>query len=288
MAQVSCMGFNVLAYGTNGAETPEERYPYVMTTIKDEMPDLIGIQEACEKGCSSSNNPQNTLDWVIRLSEDLGALGYGYSALKDQKGFVHPKQNIGSGLMIFFKKDRFELKESDAFSFPHDPYRYFQWAKLYDKEYDQNILFTNTHFSIPPKVAGAVSVPVGEAYRTAEAGMLLDFWYKNCDENTALFATGDYNSEPITVAQGILRSKQFKPSYLISKVPDDRGTVNVRVGHNNLIPHLIDFCFVNSEVQTVENYYPIVRRFETQNDGLFAGYASDHRAIMTYCNYIKK
>lgn len=283
MNQVSCMGFNVLAYGTAGAETPEVRYNYVMTTIKDEMPDLIGIQEACQLGCTK--NPQCTFDWVEHLAEDLGAVGYGYSALKDQQGFLHPKQNIGSGLMIFYKKDRFEVKESDAYSFPHDPYRYFHWAKLWDKEYEKNILFTNTHFSIPPKVADTVNVPVGEAYRTVEAAILLDFWYRNCDENTALFATGDYNSEPITLAQSILRSKQFKPSYLISATPDDRGTVNVRVEHNNLIPHLIDFCYVNPAAQTVLNYYPIVRRFATEDDGLFAGYASDHRAIMTYCDY---
>jgi len=283
MADITCMGFNVLAYGTNGAETPEERYPYVMTTIKDEMPDLIGIQEACQLGCTQ--NPQNTMDWVVRLGEDLGKLGYDYSALKDQKGFVHPKQNIGSGLMIFYKRDRFELKDSDAHSFVHDPYRYFHWAKLYDKKFGKDILFTNTHFSIPPKVCGTVNVPVGEAYRTIEAAILVEFWQNNCDENTALFATGDYNSEPHTMAQTILRSQVFKPSYLVSKVPDDRGTVNVRVGHNNILPPMIDFCYVNPEAQTVENYYPIVRRFETKNEGLFAGFASDHRAIMTYCNY---
>ncbi len=284
MSDISCMGFNVLAYGTNGAETPEERYPYVMATIKDEMPDLIGIQEACQLGCTK--NPQCTMDWVVRLGEDLGKLGYDYSALKDQKGFIHPKQNIGSGLMIFYKRDRFELRDSDAQSYAHDPYRYFQWARLYDKQYDKDILFTNTHFSIPPKVCDVVNVPVGEAYRTIEAAILLQFWHDHCDENTALFATGDYNSEPITVAQTLLRSREFKPSYLVSKVPDDRGSVNVRVGHNNVIPHLIDFCFVNTGAQTVENYYAIVRRFETKNDGLFAGFASDHRAIMTYCNYL--
>ena len=147
MADITCMGFNVLAYGTNGAESPEERYPYVITTIKDEMPDLIGIQEACEKGCSSSGNPQNTLDWVIELGRDLGELGYDYSALKDQKGFVHPKQNIGSGLMIFYKRDRFEVTDSGAFSYPYDPYRYFHWAKLHDNKHDRDVLFTNTHFS---------------------------------------------------------------------------------------------------------------------------------------------
>ena len=124
-----------------------------------------------------------------------------------------------------------------------------------------------------------------EAYRTAEAGMLLDFWYNNCDENTALFATGDYNSEPTTVTQAVLRSKQFKPSYVISLTPEDRGTVNVRVGHNTLIPHIIDYCYVNTDAQTVLNYYPIVKKFDTDFEGQFAGFSSDHRAIMTYCDY---
>ncbi len=283
--QISCMGFNVLSYGTNGAETPTERYPYVMATITDEMPDLIGIQEACEKNSSSSKNPENTLDWVIELSQDLGNLGYDYLAIKDQKEFKLPKQNIAAGLLIFYKKDRFKLIDDGAVNYTPDPKRYFQWAKLYDTKFDRNILFTNTHFSTAPKVCGAANALVGEAYRTVAAAELVEFWKNNCDENTALFATGDYNSEPITIAQQILRSQAFKPSYLISKIPNDQGTVNVRAGHNPLVPHLIDFCFVNQDAQTVENYYPIVRRFETNNDGLFAGYASDHRAIMTFCNY---
>ena len=65
MADITCMGFNVMAYGTYGAEPPEARYPYVLTTIKDEMPDLIGIQEASQKkpnGCP--------IDWVTLLEKD--------------------------------------------------------------------------------------------------------------------------------------------------------------------------------------------------------------------------
>ncbi len=283
--QITCMGFNVLAYGTTGTEIPEERYPYVMTTITDEMPDLIGIQEACEKNSSSSGDPENSLDWSIELARDLGNIGYDYVAIKDQKEFMLPKQNITAGLMIFYKKERFKLIDSGAVNYIHDPKRYFQWTKLYDTKFDKNILFTNTHFPTPPKVCGTINVPVGEAYRTVAAAQLVEFWKNNCDENTALFATGDYNSEPGTIAQQILRSQVFKPSYLVSKIPNDQGTVNIRAGHTPLIPHIIDFCYVNTEAQAVENYYPIVRRFETQNNGLLAGYASDHRAIMTYCNY---
>jgi len=282
MAQISCMGFNVMAYGTYGAEPPEARYPYVLTTIKDEMPDLIGIQEASQKkpgGCP--------IDWVTMLETDLGALGYKGVVLCREEAFVHPLQNTACGLIIFYKEERFDLRESGAHHFTHDPGRYFQWAKLFDRKYEKNILFTNTHFGTAPRVNGANNFIAGEAFRTVEAVYLANFWDANCDESTALFGTGDYNSEPRTTPQNILSGGRFAPSYRISLTPDDRGTVNVRAGHNALYPHLIDFCYVNPAAQQVLNYYPIVRRFETEADGIFAGYASDHRALMTYCDYLK-
>ncbi len=280
MSDITCMGFNVLAYGAHGAEPPETRYHYVMTTIKDEMPDLIGIQEASqrkENGCP--------IDWVTLLERDLGALGYEGLPVCREEGFVLQLQNTACGLMIFYKRDRLELKDHGGVPYPNDAGRYFQWVKLYDRAYDKNILFTNTHFSCAPKVAGVICREADESYRTVQATVLLDFWCRNCDESTALFATGDYNSEPFSLTQRILKSRDFRPSYLISRTPDDRGTVNVRAGYNHLIPHMIDFCFVNPAAQTVENYYSVIRRFETEADGIYAGYASDHRAIMTYCNY---
>ena len=281
MADITCMGFNVMAYGTHGAEPPEARYPYVIATILNEMPDLIGIQEASQKkegGCP--------IDWVTKLKTDLEAQGYAGRAVCEEKDFAFSLQTTVNGLMIFYKKDRFELKESGALPYPHDAGRYLQWAALYDKKYQRNICFTNTHFSCAPKVAGAFCTEAAEPFRTVEAVRLLNFWLENCDENTALFATGDYNSEPVSLTQRILRSKQFKPSYLVSESPDDRGTVNVTSDSHAIHPHMIDFCFINEQVQSVEIYYAVVRRFETEADGAFAGFASDHRAVMTYCNYI--
>ena len=122
----------------------------------------------------------------------------------------------------------------------------------------------------------------GDAYCTVEAVRLLGFWHEHCDEQTALFATGDYNSEPTTPAQTLLRSNRFQPSYLLVEIGDERNTVNWRNDS-----HIIDYCYVNPTAQKVREYHPILRRFETTGEGARVGYASDHRAIMTWCDYVK-
>ena len=284
MSQVSCMSFNILSCDTHdcGFEKPADRIRHVIQTIKEQNTDLLGVQEACNLSCQNPENKRcHGFDWCEPMLNALDELGYGYSILRDQEGFALPRQTIACGLIIFFKKDRFELKESGACPYPHDKGRYYQWAKLLDKEYKKDILFTNTHFSIDQKVVDAHSSVAGGAYRTVEAAMLLNFWAKNCDESTALFATGDYNSTPLSEAQSLLRSKQFKPSYLIAEIPDELGTVNC-----SKTAHIIDYCYVNPSAQRVLEYHPITTRYESDIDCKLKGYASDHRAIMTYCDYL--
>jgi len=282
MADISCMGFNVLSCGYDGFELPADRFPYVIRTIKEQNPDLIGVQEACNLSCRDPEEKGcRGFDWCAPLIETMDELGYDYSILRDQEGFLLERQNIACGLIIFYKKDRFVLNESGCYGYPHDKNRYFQWVKLTDTQFDRNVLFTNTHFSIDITVAGVrYNRVAGDAYRTAEAAMLLNFWHKNCDENTALFSTGDYNSVPHSAAQELLRSKQFKPAYMVAQKADERGTV-----HLSKAASVIDYCYVNPAAQTVTEYYPVTTRYEGNPAFAHNGYPSDHRAIMTYCNY---
>ncbi len=283
MSQVSCMSFNILSCDTHssGFELPADRFRHVVHTIKDEMPDLIGVQEACNRSCP---NPEEKgcrgFDWCEPMIKAMDELGYDYSILRDQEGFKLERQHIGCGLIIFFKKGRFVLNESGCYGYPHDKGRYYQWVKLTDTEYDRNILMTNTHLSIGQRVAGKYNEAAGDAYRAAQACMLLNFWFKTCDENTALFATGDYNSLPHSQAQTFLRSEHFRPSYMIAIDGDERGTC-----HLSKAAHIIDYCYVNPKAQTVTKYYPVTTRYESDIDCKLAGYPSDHRAIMTFCDY---
>lgn len=283
MSQVSCMSFNILSCDTDhsGFELPADRFCHVVRTIKDEMPDLIGVQEACNLACpNAESNMCQGFDWCDPMINAMDELGYNHSILRDQQGFQLERQSIGCGLIIFFKKDRFVLNESGCYGYPHDKSRYYQWVKLTDTEHDKNILMTNTHLSIRQKMGGKYNDEAGDVFRSAEAVMLLNFWYQNCDENTALFATGDYNALPHTQPQIFLRSEHFRPSYMVAQNCDERGTCNFFNA-----AHVIDYCYVNPKAQTVTKYYPVVARYESDIDCRFAGYASDHRAIMTYCDY---
>ena len=281
MADISCMSFNVLSCGYDGFELPADRFPNVIRTIREQEPDLIGVQEACNLSC---RNPEQKgcrgFDWCAPMIKAMDESGYDYSILRDQEGFRLERQNIACGLIIFYKKDRFELKESGCYGYPHDKNRYYQWVKLLDKKYERNVLFTNTHLSINPRVMGTPNGIAGEAYRAAEAAMLLNFWYQNCDENTVLFATGDYNSVPHSNTQQLLQSGPFKPSYAVALKCMDRGTT-----HLGKAPHIIDYCYVNPKAQTVAEYYPVTTRYEGNPAFAHNGYPSDHRALMTYCDY---
>ncbi len=283
MSQISCMSFNILSCDTHdgGFELPRTRIRHVISVIREQAPDLLGVQEACNLCCEDAENKAcKGFDWCAPMIEEMDKLGYDYSILRDQKDFALPRQTIGCGLIIFFKRERFILNESGCYAYRHDFNRYFQWAKLTDKKYNKPILFTNTHLSVDQPIFGNWNPVVGDGYRVVEAYKLLRFWHENCDENTALFATGDYNSTPDSNTQSVLRYGRFKPSYLVTQKPDERGTV-----HGTLTAHIIDYCYVNPTAQIVTEYHPITTIYESDADCQLKGYPSDHRAIMTYCDY---
>ncbi len=283
MSQVSCMSFNILSCDTHssGFELPETRIAHVVRAIKEQNPDLIGVQEACNLSCPDpANKSCKGFDWCAPMISEMDKLGYNYTILRDQEDFKLSRQNIACGLIIFFKKDRFTLEKSGCYGYKHDANRYFQWARLKDNKYDKPILFTNTHLSIDQPIFGKWNPVVGDAFRVVEAYKLLRFWDENCDENTALFATGDYNSTPDSNTQSVLRQGRFRPSYMVSQKPDELGTV-----HCAQTAHIIDYCYVNPTAQTVTEYHPITSVYESNEDCRLKGYPSDHRPIMTYCDY---
>ena len=279
MSDISCMSFNILSYDTHksGFEPPADRFPYIVATIDKYAPDLIGVQEACEAGSSEAA----VFDWYGEMIRAMEERGYAWSSLKSHGDkFDREKQNIGCGLIIFYRKDRFTLNDSGLFQFEHDKVRYFHWVKLTDEKFGKPVLFTNTHFSINQKVVDERVGIAGTAFRTVEAVKLINFWAKNCPPDTALFATGDYNSLPSADPQVVLRSKQFKPSNLVAKAWDDCGSM-----YASRQFYTLDYCYVNPEATDIDEYRVIRDLFPSDSDCPLAGYPSDHRAIMTYATY---
>lgn len=279
MSDISCMSFNILDWDTHydGYEPAEKRFDYILKIIEKYNPDLLGVQEAAEIGSSS----KSIFDWCGKLTAALAERGWAASLLRDQKGFQLEKMNIGCGLIIFYKKDRFTLQESGCRGYELDIHRYYQWVKLIDEKYKKTILFTNTHFSIDKNVGDTISYPAGDAYRTVEARILLNFWNENCPPDTALFATGDYNSVPTSGAQILLRSKQFKPSNRLALEWDDFGSM-----HTSREYCTLDYCYVNPSAQQIDEYRVIKDIFPAdRTEYAMAGYPSDHRPLLTLATY---
>lgn len=256
---VTCMSFNVLAYNTGEQklELPETRAPYVAKLIREQNPDIVGIQEAVEY-----NGSRASYDWCGGLQEALGDI-YDARTVLDEEDCYFGMMEITAGLMILYRKDRFQPEDSGCFEYTADGSRYFQWIKLKDVKYNTSLYVTNTHLSINNK-----GYEIGNANRTVEAEELLAFWESHAD--APLFATGDYNCQSVEDPHLTLqRNGKFFPSCDISE-GEETGSG-------------LDFCYVNVDHQTVKDYKRLSKSYQIE-DGQYMD-ISDHDPIMTYAEY---
>lgn len=272
----TCMTFNVLAYNTGGSTDfahPQTRAPWVLDTITKYDPDLLGCQEVVRKGSATEN-----YDMYTYLTTNLAKKGYACSGLMDSKTKAGSTVKVGdytiaSGLLIFWKKDRFELKDYGARVYNNDPGRHFQWVKLYDKQERITILMTNTHMSINPNK----DVKAGDALRAQQGNELYQFWNANCKGDMALYATGDYNHKTDSTAFGNMTKGKFVSTRDVSQ----GSNANSGVDHV-LINGEIQDCFAYHRCE--ETYEPAgVTKPPISNRNLQFS-PSDHFAIMTYCS----
>ena len=274
----SCMTFNVLKDRNPGTEYPDPdvRAPWILETIVKYSPDLLGLQELTKV----SSTGWNMYEY---LTEELGKKGYDFSGLMDSVGksgstVAVKDYTIASGLVIMWKKDRFELKDYGANVFSNDNGRHFQWVKLYDKVEDINILMTNTHFSINPKTGTAEqNKSGGDQLRTEQGRTLYNFWEKNCTEGMALYSTGDYNAGVDTNPDKAMSAGRFVSTRVMCI------NANADAG--------IDRVYVNSDIQDCFEYHRCDETFEPDDiekgdpnnrDQRFC--ASDHYAVISYCS----
>ena len=275
----SCMTFNVLEKNSGGTQyqPPDVRAPWILETIKKYNPDLLGCQEVT-KGTGNSEN----YNMYAFLTSNLAKEGYEFSGLMDSKGKAGSKvaideYHIGSGLLIFWKKDRFQLKDSGAMVYSNDSNRHYQWVKLYDTKEDITILMTNTHMSIPPKVGDSYDIPKGHALRATQGQEIYNFWDKTCGDDLALYATGDYNHD--TNQQAFHNETQGR--FVSSRDVSQSSNANSSIDH----------VFINGDIQDCFNYTRCNDTFEPKgvtakdpNNRNIAYCASDHYAVIVYCS----
>ena len=235
--QLSIMSFNILT-----TKPDEARINRVVNTILNADPDTIGLQEV---------SPY----WMDILKDRLGHI-YGYVGEGRDGG------HNGEYSCIFYKKDRFEVLDSDTYWLSETPdkvssyetsayRRIMTFAKLRCKSNGQEFVHINTHLDHESLEA-----------RIFQAGVLVSFAEKHA--GFPILMTGDFNCVASEETYKTVTNAGFANAALEAPVSEKKATFpeNGRI---------IDFVFCNDSIYPAE--YAVV---DEKIDG---EYPSDHYPI---------
>lgn len=265
--EITCMSFNVLGVDNVEGYLPSEiRAQYLETFINESGIDLIGLQEAG----SHSYDYQEYFTQKLERTGIYKAVTIGAEKAYDEQASRYPAGRVSNsaGLIILYKAERFELLESGSQRYTSTELqeRHYQWAKLKDKETDEIVFMTNTHWSIDWDENGKVSQEAGDRHRTKEANELRTFWEKTVGDSL-LFATGDYNCNQDTTWFKSAGSGVYKTA---DAILGDGSKLN------------IDHIFLNSERVDVLEYEFLDDKIQLE-DG--AHRYSDHDPLVVKVKY---
>jgi len=236
---LQAMSFNIRYDNPNDGENVwSQRKEKVASLIRQQHPDVIGIQEALKNQID---------DLMVQLSK-YEWFGVGREDEKEKGEFVP----------IFYNKNRLKATEHSTFWLSETPQvpggyswdakygRTVTWGRFFDKKSKKNFFFFNTHFDKD-----------GEVSRIKNAEILAKKIEEIAHEDPVVLA-GDFNcvesSEPyqlLTAAEG--RKKQGEEN----KLADTRYMAKEHTGPNGTISDFktlvtpekkIDYIFVKNNV----------------------------------------
>lgn len=263
-AEYKVMSYNIRLY-LPIPDSPEDdwsiRAPLIIKQIKEESPDLLGLQEVISV----------QRDYIIEELSDT----YGYYFVGREDGQSSEGLNglaNGEMLGILYKKDVFEVVETEFIWLSETPNESsFGWdaackricitAKLYDKENDNYIYFNCTHLDNRGLIASQNSSEI-IADRISAQG-----------EEYPSIVVGDFNYSYTSPAYEIVTEKLVD----VAKVAPDAQTTRTYHNYNydyvDVISGLpIDYIFINEGGFDVLSY-------EVLNHLVDDEFASDHFAI---------
>ncbi len=248
---VKVMTYNVYVAGT-GAKSPENRGKLVAQTIRSEMPDSFGLQEA-------------DWDWVCRVSEAMPE--YAWVGVGRDDG-----DKAGEFSPVFYLKDKYNLIDSGTFWLSPTPEkpskgwdamlkRICSYAVLEDKETGKRYAHYNAHFD-----------HLGSKARANSAELILE---KTAGYEIPVVLTGDFNCDEGTKPYNTIVSGGFADTKKLAKSTMDIGTFH-NFGLNNVYNGRspIDFIFVKAGKGWAESY----RVLDEKIDGK---YSSDHFPVVS-------
>ena len=224
--KLKAMSFNLMV----GSVTPV-RMMSVVQTIRNEMPDTIGVQEG-------SNTWMSCLE--ISLGEIYAHVGEGRNG-----------GDKGERSAIFYRKDRFDLMESgtkwlsdtpDTLSKFEDSgyYRIYTYAVLREKKTGNKMLVVNTHLDNG-----------GSAVRGKQVAVLLKF-LADYEDQYPIVLTGDFNAGQTSAVYKAVTGK-FADAAVIAKTAEDSFTYH-KYGEKQ---SYLDYIFV-SQKQVEVSYFRVI------------------------------
>jgi endonuclease/exonuclease/phosphatase family metal-dependent hydrolase len=223
------MTFNI-RYGTadDGNNNWQLRKGLVFDVIRENNPDIIGIQEALD----------------FQINELLESIpGYSYIGVGRDNG-----KTKGEFAAIFYAKDRFIIDSTETFWFSETPFaagsktwesplpRICTWTKMFDKFLKKSFYVFNVHFDHQSQIS-----------REKSSHMLVDKIAK-LPKDPSVILTGDFNCGEENLAIKKIISSGFVDTYRNKyNKGNDEGTFNSFKGDSS--GEKIDFIFVTKDFQ---------------------------------------
>lgn len=182
-ADLKLMSFNLRYYkpGADGDNGWLNRKEAIANMIREEMPDIIGLQEP--------HRPQ--VDYLkVNFQNEYATLDAGRDATTD----IVKKPAGGEHLMIMYRKSRYALLNSGFFWLSETPDRPSRgwdamcrrvtvWGLFRDKKTGDEFYFFDTHFD-----------HIGPNARRHEAVMMTEYMQKIAGEKATVIVCGDFNT----------------------------------------------------------------------------------------------
>jgi len=199
----------------------------------------------------------------------------------DQVGIGREGKGTGESSNIYYKKDRFILKESNTFWLSETPNkvskgwdaaynRVCTYALLKDKKTRKNIWVFNTHLD-----------HVGEVARTKGIELILSKIAAVNTKNYPVIFMGDFNSEPTSERIISLKNHMDDSRDISEEKPfGPTGTFN-GFNHHEPVTTLIDYIFISKDSDLKVHKYAIL------SDSKDLKYPSDHLPVYVKFIYHK-
>jgi len=250
---IKVMTYNIrLNLDSDGINSWANRKDYFLSQIQFYEPDVLGLQEV---------TPGQLTD-ISAFLKDYACVGVG-----------RDENNQGESSNIFFKKDRFKIKETGTFWLSETPdqvskgwdaaiNRICTYILLYEKTKKKQFWVFNTHLD-----------HIGELARTNGILLIMDKIKALNKTNHPVIFMGDFNSEPDTERIQLLKQKMSDTKEIsIQKPFGPYGTFN-GFKHNEPVDRLIDYIFIS------KNSPFKVHKYAVLSDSKDLKYPSDHLPV---------